>query len=325
MATYRSGANTRLMLVKESAYNTPGSVGNLVPISSVSVPGLQELITSDELTPDPNPPAQSKGLQPGTGFSAVCPVSADSVGFWMYYMFGDYSVTGAGPYDHVFEVTGSTDPPSFTAEVGDIGMTKYDQYNGCSPVSFALGVTKTSDLFRATVGFTGSGKYTINTGTSLDSSPATFADLRHVLPGTLVKIDGSAAGYVTGIDLTISRQVDVLNPLSADLFGAEQNFRKYAVDCVLRGWRNSADALYGLDDDAEHTVELINYRPGGTTRYLSIKFEEAYILATEGSSIADDGPGVFSVRVSPFYGNGASASSIVVHVVNDVASYTSAT
>ena len=326
MATYRSGANTRLMLVKESAYNTPGSVGNLVPISSVGVPGLQELITSDELTPDPNPPANSKGLKTGTGFTATCPVTADSIGLWMYYFFGDYTKSGASaPYTHTFEVTGATDPPSFTAEIGDIGLTKYDQYNGCSPVSIGLSVTKTSDLFRANIGFTGSGKSTINTGTSLDTTPTTYADLRHVLPGILAKVDGTAAGYLTGVDLTITRQVDVLNPLSSNLYGAEQSYRKYAVDCTIRGWRDSGDTLVGLDNDAEHTFELISYRPGGTTRYLSIKFEEAYFLNTEAYTIGDDGPGMYALRVSPFYGNGASASSIVISLLSDVADYAAAT
>jgi hypothetical protein len=117
------------------------------------------------------------------------------------------------------------------------------------------------------------------------------------------------------------REIFPLRPLDGELFAAGAVLGKYSFDVMLTGWRNAADDLYGLDDDAEHTVELISSRPGVATHDISILFEEAYIYATEPSSVDGDGPVEFGVHVSPFYANGASASSVVVTVNSDIADY----
>jgi hypothetical protein len=323
MPTYRSGANARLALGKESAFNTPSTTMNDIPKSSFTVPGNYELINNDELRSDPNPVADAKGLQMGEGWSFDAMCTSDVFGLLCYWFFGDYSVTGAAdPYSHVFEIDNSA-VDSLTAEYGDTqsAIARYDAYYGLYLSQLGLSISKQSELIKVSCGGVGSGKSAINGATPADASPDTYSDLRHSMPGVTIKVDTVAVAYLTSIDLQITRAVYPTNPLDGNLFANGATLGKYEVDCTLTGWRDQADVLYGLDDDAEHVVEIISPRPDGATHDISIKFEEAYIFATEQTSISDDGPAEFSVKVSPFLGNGASNSAIVVTVDSTIADY----
>jgi hypothetical protein len=320
MATFRSGANSRLVLAKETTFNTAGTAGNNIPKASFSLPSPYELIENDELRSDPNPVFDEKGLQSGDGWSFDTMLTSDVFGYLSYLYFGDYVVTGAGPYEHVFEVS-ATDPSSCSVEYGDTGLSKYDLYYGMYLSSFGISATKSSEMMMATIGGVSSGKFDLNSATPLDASPDSYSDRRHVMPTCIVKIDGSATAYLTGVDLTMNREIFPLRPLDGNLYAAGAVLGKYSFDVTLQGWRNSADDLYGLDDDAEHTVEIISSRPGVATHDVSIMFEEAYIYATESASVSGDGPVEFGLRVSPFYANGTSASSVVVTVNSDIADY----
>jgi hypothetical protein len=80
--------------------------------------------------------------------------------------------------------------------------------------------------------------------------------------------------------------------------------------------------MFGLDDDAEHTVEIIAPKPGAAEgEQISIDFNECYIFQTESGSVNDDGPAEFAMRVSPFYVNDAAASSVVVTIINQTSTY----
>lgn len=320
MALYRGGVGAQLAVGKESAFNTVATAMNVLPKTSFSIPSPYELIQNDELRGDPNPVADEKGLQSGDGWSFECPMTSDSFGLLSYMFFGDYSVSGGPIYSHVNEIS-STDPSSWTIEYGDTGVGKYDVYYGLYLNSIGLSATKSSELMMASVGGVSSGKYLLGQAAAIDGSADQYSDRRHVMPTAIVKIDGSATAYITGIDLTISREIFPLRPLDGNLFAAGAVLGKYSFDCKLTGWRNAADDLYGLDDDAEHTVEFVSSRPGSATHDVSVLFEEAYIYATESASVSGDGPVEFSVMVSPFYANGASASSVVVAVDSDIADY----
>jgi hypothetical protein len=326
MPTYRSGANSRLAIGKESAFNTAATVMHDIPKSAFTVPGLYELIQNDELRSDPNPVADSKGLQSGEGWSFTAMATADLFGLFCYFFFGDYAVSGAGPYEHVFEIdTSAIDPIS--VEYGDTqtAIARYDQYYGMYLSQIGLSCQKASELLKVDLAGVSSGKFDINASTALDASPDSYTDLRHTMPACTIEIDASAVAYLTSIDLTISRAVYPTNPLDGNLFANGATLGKYMVDCTVTGWRDQADALYGLDDDAEHTFKFISPRPGDATRSFEIEFEEAYAFATEPFSSGDDGPSEFSLKISPFYGNGASASAIIATVDSDVADYSVAT
>jgi hypothetical protein len=307
---------------KESAFNTVATAGNQVPKASFSVPAPFELIENNELRADPNPVADEKGLQSGDGWSFDTMVTSDIFGLLCYFYFGDYSVTGsADPWEHVFEISASSDPSSVSVEVGDSGISKYDLYYGMYLNSIGLSATKSSELLMTTIGGVSSGKYVLNGAAPFDATPDSYSDRRHVMPTCIVKVDGSATAYLTGVDLSINREVFPLRPLDGNLYASGAVLGKYNFDCTLTGWRDAADNLYGLDDNAEHTVEIISSRPGSATHDISILFEEAYIYATESSSVSGDGPVEFGVNVSPFYANGASASSVVITVDSGVADY----
>jgi len=321
MATYRSGANSRLVLVKESPYNTPGSTGAIVPKASFTIPSSYERIQSDELVADPNPPQEAKGLYSGSGFQIVSPVTADSIGWLLYFFFGSYAKSGAAaPFEHTFKVAGTL-PPTGTLEVGDTELTKYDQYNGLLPNSFGLSISKTSDLLKATVGLAGSGLRVLNGAAPIDAAPDSFGDKRHVLPAVQLKVDTVLTSYLTGVDLTISRTFTPLLDLDGELYGSDFDLGDYAVDCVVRGWLDASNTLRDLDDDAEHVVEIISPRPGDATRYLSVKFPECHIFDVESYNVGGDAPIEFSARIAPFYDDNADATSVLVTLENDIADY----
>ncbi len=322
MATYRSGANARIALGKESAYNTASTAMHDIPKSSFSVPSPYELITNDELRSDPNPVANAKGLQSGEGWSIDAMVTSDLFGLFCYFFFGGYAVTGAGPYAHVHTIA-NTLPPSLSAEYGDTqtAIARYDQYYGLYLNSLGLSVSKTSELMKCSLGGTSSGKFDMNASTPLDASPDTYGDRRHAMPAATIEIDGSAVAYLTSIDLTIDREIFPLNPLDGNLYAASATLGKYMISCTVTGWRDQADTLYALDDDAEHTVKLISPRPGSATHDIEVYFPEAYIYATESTSIGGDGPAEFSVQVSPFFDDAAEGSAVEITVNSDIADY----
>jgi hypothetical protein len=325
MPDYRSGANARLAIGKESAFNTPATVMHDIPKSAFTVPGLYELIKNDELRSDPNPVADAKGLQSGEGWSFTAMATADLFGLFAYFFFGDYSVTGAGPYEHVFEIdTSKLD--SLSAEYGDTQtvIARYDQYFGMYLSQIGLSVQKASELIKVDLAGVSSGKFLTNQSSPLDASPDTYTDLRHAMPACTIEVDGGAVAYLTSIDLTISRAIYPTNPLDGNLYANGATQGKYMVDCKVMGWRDQADALYGLDDDAEHTFKFISPRPGDATRNFEIEFEECYAFATESFSTSDDGPAEFGLVISPFYGDGASASAIICTVDSDVPDYSAA-
>lgn len=324
MPTYRSGSTARLALGKEAAYNTASAAMHDIPKSSFTVPGPYELIENDELRSDPNPVANSKGLQSGSGWSFETMVTSDLFGLFCYWFFGGVSVTGTGTpnYVHTF-IPSTTNPPSLSAEYGDMqtAIDRFDKYYGLYLNSMGLNVSKTSELMKCSLGGESSGKFDMNAAAALDATPDTYGDARHAMPAATIEIDGSAVAYLTSIDLTIDRTVYPLNPLDGTLYAAAATLGKYSVSCTVMGWRDQADVLYGLDDDAEHTVKLVSPRPGSADHNVEIYFPECYLYATEQFSISDDGPAEFGLQVSPFYDNAAAGGAIEITVQSDIADY----
>ena len=323
MPTYRSGANARLALGKESAYNTASAAMHDIPKSSFTVPGPYERIESDELRSDANPAADAKGLQSGEGWSLDAMVTSETFGLFCYWFFGDYAKSGAGdPYEHVFKI-GAALPPSLSAEYGDTqtAISRYDAFYGMYLNSFGLNISKTSELMKLVVGGTSSGKFDLNGSTPLDASPDVYVDPRHVMPAATMTIDAGAVVYVTSIDLMIEREVFPLNPLDGNLFAAAATLGKYKVTATLTGWRDQADVLYGLDDNAEHAVVINSPEPGSATHDIDINFPECYIYATEQTSISGDGPAEFQVSVSAFYADATEASAVEITVSNATPDY----
>ena len=322
MPTYRSGSTARLALGKESAYNTASAAMHDIPKSSFTVPGPYELIENDELRSDPNPVANAKGLQSGSGWSFEAMCTSDLFGLFCYWFLGGVAVTGVGPYEHVFTVA-TANPPSLSAEYGDTqtAIARYDQYYGLYLNSMGLNISKTSELIKVSLGGESSGKFDLNGSTALDATPDTYTDARHTMPAATIEIDAGATAYLTSIDLTIDRTVFPLNPLDGNLYAAAATLGKYAISCTVTGWRDQADVLYGLDDDAEHTVKINSPRPGVATHDIDILFPECFLFATEQASISDDGPAEFQLQISPFYANATEGAAIEITVNSDIADY----
>jgi hypothetical protein len=307
----------------ESAFNTVSTSGHDIPKASFSVPSPFELIESDEMTSDPNPTMNEKGLQAGDGWSFDAMVTADVFGLLAYWFFGAYAVAAAGAaYDHTSKISASTDPSSLSISIGDLGLTKYDIYYGLYLNSFGLSISKTSDMLKVSVGGVSSGKYLLNQATDFDAAPDTYSDRRHVLPACTLSVDGSAAGYLTGVEWTVTREIFPLQPLDGNLYAAGAVLGDYSVACTLTGWRDAADTMFGLDDGAEHTVKINSPRPAASdSQDIDIEMNECLIYATEGYSMSGDAPADFSVSVNPYKDDHADASAIKVTTTSDIADY----
>ena len=324
MATYRSGANSQVMIGAEASFNTMEGtpVGHILRKASFTFDGIVELIENPEMRSDPNPAPDSTGMQKVTAQLQV-PVSADEAGLIFYFFLEGYSVTGSGPYAHVFKVS-STNPLSVFVEVGDAELTKFDLFNGLYISSISLGtITKgQSSMMMMTIDFFASGKYALNAGSSEDAAPDTYTDLLHTMPLTTVEVDTVATTIINEISCTMSRNVEGNGVLDGTLFHSDADLQKYAYDCTIKGWRDSADTIFGYDDAAEHQVEIISPRPGAATRSVEVDFPEAYIFNSEGGGgVQGDGPVMAVARVRPHYVNVGAASSLVVTVNSDVADY----
>ena len=325
MATYRSGANSQIMIGAEASFNTMEAtpIGHLLRKASFTFDGINELIENPELRGDPNPVPDSTGMQRVTA-QLTCPVSADQAGLIYYFFFGSYAVSGVGPYEHLFKID-SSNPDSVFIEVGDAELTKFDLFNGLyvSSISFGTITKGSSAMLMMTIDFFASGLYALNAGASEDAAPtALYTDLLHTMPAAQVDMDSTTTAIISEITHTMSRTIEGNGVLDGTLYHSDADLQKYAFDCTIKGWRDSADTILGYDDDAEHVVEIISERPGAATRSVEIKHSEAYIFNSEGGGgVQGDGPVMATARVRPFYQDHADLGSIVVTVNSDVVSY----
>jgi hypothetical protein len=327
MATYRSGANSRIVIGRESAtFNTMQDtpVGHVLRKASFTFDGLKDLIENDELRSTPNTPQDATGRQNVTA-QLVMPMTTDELGLLCYYFFGSYAVAGSGPYVHTYKIS-ATQRRSLWIEVADIELTKYDLFNGLFIRSISIGtMTKASQLMKVTVDFWASGKYTLNGGSAQDASPTTYENPLHTMPEASVLVDDSTTALVSEISWTISREVYPYDVLDGTLFAADADQGDYSFDCVMKGWRDSGDTIFGYDDGAEHGVEILSPRSNAATYYVSIDHNETNIFQSEGSGgVSGDGPVMAAVRVRPFYSNHGDASAVVVEIAGEVADYSAA-
>lgn len=330
MATYRSGANSRIVIGEEASYNTMAGtpVGHILRKATFTFDGVKELIENDELRSDGNPAPDLTGMQRVTARIEV-PVTPEEMGLLFYWFLTDYTASGAAaPYDHEFLIDTSTAPASLFVEVGDTALTKYDLFNGLYIQSISFGTINKgqSALLKATIEFNASGKYTLNGSSAADASPTVHTGKIHTMPLTYVDVDSTTTAVISEITCTMSRTIEGSGVLDGTLYHSDANLQKYAYDCTIRGWRDSADTIFGLDDDAEHVIEIISPQPGlGVSDDLvsvEVKFPEAYVFNSEGGGgVQGDGPIFSTARVRPFYTDNADGSSVVVTVRCSIEDY----
>ena len=315
------------MIAAEASFGTPEatSKGFVLRHATFSFDGIRELIESPFLRSDPNPTADARGMQKVTG-QIKCAVSADEIGVPLFLFLGDYSVSGAGPYEHVFKIDTSV-LNSCIVQCSDMELDKHDTFRGLYISGISLGsiVKGQSDMLMITIDFYCSGDYTLNSATNIDSTPVSYTDLVHTMPEVVVNVDGSTTAVIREINHAMTRTITGNGVLDGTLFDSDAELQKYNYDFTIKGWRDSADTVLGYDDGAEHIFIITSARPGAATRSLEIKHSEAYVFNSEGGAGVDgEGPVMATARVRPFYEDHADASSIVVTLDSDVASYLTA-
>ena len=139
MACKVTGSNARLALKKEAAYGTKAT-GNFAYLPFLSL----DLAAKDSINDDPilgfgrDTQRPARDIVDVTG-NVVVPVDVDSIGWWLFLLLGPATVTGTGPYTHLWK-SGLPDLPSFTLEVQHTDATPplYTTFTGVIANSIAL-------------------------------------------------------------------------------------------------------------------------------------------------------------------------------------------
>lgn len=242
MATRVTGANAKVAIKPQASFGV-AATGNyvLVPFNTLT------LAPNDQLGNDAILGLGRQAQRPSREITEIqgrieVPVDAEAIGWWLYALFGAATVTGAGPYTHVWKSDLSV-LPRFTIEVqhSDGASAIYTQYldvmaNGFSTDFAATGRPKLSiDLIASTESESGS------SGAGTPTTPTLTWFHQRV---NSLKKDTVALGKVPSFQLTYANNIEVDRYVGGGgLVGAMEpgqctvsgNLRARFNDSVLRG------------------------------------------------------------------------------------------
>ncbi|MBL6853706.1 MAG: hypothetical protein ISS15_05350 [Alphaproteobacteria bacterium] len=125
------GARSQLLVKKESSYGVaPSGNWQKMPVRSYDV------VIANDIVPDPAIGfGHRESIDPSQGpvdlkGPLVVPVDVRNIGFWLSMLLGTESVSGTGPYVHVFKPEETTNLNSFSAELGHVDTGKYFVHSG---------------------------------------------------------------------------------------------------------------------------------------------------------------------------------------------------
>lgn len=209
-----TGAAAKVYIKAEDTYGT-AATGNYtaVPFMGNSLGSGQELLDEPILGEGREPQASILGAINVAGDVNV-PVDVRNFGFWLQGLCGAPTTTGTSPYVHTFNSgADDADLPSFTIETAHTDVDQYRLLTGCKVNSIAINVSRTGVL-KATVNVIG--KNEAMSGSSGAGTPTTKTlEVFGQFQGALL-VDGGAVADVTGVDFTLSNNLEVVESLTTD-------------------------------------------------------------------------------------------------------------
>lgn len=204
-------SKSRLLFLEESTYGVRPSV---TPGDSYQV-HFEGGETLDSKKPLVKNPHVTSSREYGRGVPDKVEASGDvalkmnagSHGIILKGMLGGYSVTGAGPYTHVFK---PGDLPSFTIEKGFTDIAKYFEFNGARCGSFSLTMNPAGFL-EVSTSWMMKGEADTSPGTSsMDSAPTVLTDnpFGTAKANTVIKEGGSNIATVNAMTIDCDNELD---------------------------------------------------------------------------------------------------------------------
>jgi hypothetical protein len=203
------GTQTSLVLFTESTYGTAGTSGIKQPFVSESLKVSQQSLDSNTIS------SSRERLKPAlsninVSGSIATELATEGSMFLLYAALGSYTGSGAtAPYTHTFK-TGSTNHPSFTAEMnyGDNApaTAQYSKFTGCKINNMNLQVPNSGFV---TVSYDVIGQTADISATALDSAPFNVSGFTPFSSyHCLIQIDNTSSSNIESLSVSLSNALD---------------------------------------------------------------------------------------------------------------------
>lgn len=144
----------------------------------------------------------------------VVPVDARNFGRWLRLFFGDPTVTGSGPFTHVFR-SGAQGLPSMAIEVGSPEVPSFSVHRGARGNQMRIQMQR-SGLLSATCSLICIGETASTAATVGAASPTALATLRFPQASGFVRKDGQLIGSLVAADFTYSNNLEKVETIQPD-------------------------------------------------------------------------------------------------------------
>lgn len=310
---FAMGINAVMHAVDEVTYGvTPASGFKKLPFVSSSMGEERPLIEDDQLG------FGREGLDPAYDVATndgdiVVPVDLEAIGFWLKGFFGAASVTGTGPYTHLFQ-SGAAALPSRSIEVGNPDVPSFSVHYGAVVNQLRIAMAR-SGMLNCTVSLIAQGE-TAPVSTSVAGTPTAQQGARFAHATGVIKRDGVALGNIVSADLSLSNsfeKVEVIRP-DGRIGGVVPGIVQAQLRMTARF--NSLDLLTAATDGTPIYLSEVGWDRGNS----GLKFEipRVFLPRTKRSI---NGPGGIMADFNCQAAAPSGAHKILARLINSVASY----
>ena len=315
-AGQQRGSEVPIGIDFETTYGSdPGSPALVqVPYISESITANRAQNEDDSIDGRRDPKRPSQGNTDVSG-NIVVPVDKNYFPYWLKAMFGAPTTTGAGPYTHEYKVDNTNCQPSFLLQKDFADIPQFFKYNGLKINSMAFAF-EGDGLLQCTIDVVGASL--TESGTDYDATPTTHNYQRYRFLDLTLNEGGSASTEFTQLSFNIGSnlQTDVY-PIGGGGNRTALPEGKYSIGGNGRVLFDNMNLYNKALNATESSIEVIG--TSGTDS-LTIDFNEVeYGL---NSPQVPGNEGVFlDLDFQAYFDDHADDSSIVITVVNDIASY----
>lgn len=315
--TRARGSNARVVGAFETTPGTPPANSAPwfnIPLVSHSLGEERPLIESDLL-------GQGREMQDPTPDVAtndgdiVVPVDVRNIGNWLKLAFGAPTTTGSGPYTHVFK-SGAAALEAMSIEVGSPEVPSFSVNRGARLNQLRIALSR-SGLLNATCSLVCIGESAPTTSTVGAANPTTMPVVRFPQAVGSVKKDGVLLGSVVGADFTFSNNLEKVETIQPDgrIEDSDPGMASMSGSVTVKFKDTVLQAAATASPPTPMELAF-----GWTTGAHSLTFLVGRVFMPRAKKPIT-GPAGIQQQFNWMSAQAASGNSVVVTLVNDVASY----
>lgn len=304
---------------------------NATTVVTAGAPGLKAHLISQDIAPEqplqesevvddsrnPTKPYQD-AISIGRGFT----IQADpiSIGWYLKWLLGNPTTTGAGPYTHVFKLTGTAVMKFLTIERMMNDIAHGHQAWGCVLDRVSFGMNR-GDILKPRFDIIGLDENKITALT--DATPYSPSKICFRAPQISVLEAGGAFGICQTFNLEFSNGFEGVPVLgnSGRFFDIIEGIGRPTANMTILV---TDQAIYDKARNATETSLKTTFTATDGVSTLAFDFPEAiyelYGIPVRGRT----GPMTADINVRPYFDDGVGATSLIVTLVNTHPSYTAA-